>query len=84
MIRNLEDLSGTGNGPPSRNGGGSRVVSRSTRKQSPPSDKNEKKVLACSGKLAKEEKQNGSAVQACDRMNNNHVDSASLQSEQQQ
>ncbi|KAF3450120.1 hypothetical protein FNV43_RR06200 [Rhamnella rubrinervis] len=82
--RNLEDRSGTGNGSPSRNGGGSRVVSRSAGKRSPPPDKNEKKVLACSGKLAKEEKQNGSAVQACDRMNNNHVDSASLQSEQQQ
>lgn len=83
MTRNLEDRSGTGNGSPSRNGSGNRVVSRSAGKRSPPPDKNEKKVLACSGKSTKEEKQNGSSVQACDRMNN-HVDSASLQSEQQQ
>lgn len=88
----MEDRSGTGNGSPSRNGGGSRVVSRSASaaaaaaaagKRSPPPDKNEKKASSCSGKSAKEEKPNGSSVQATDRMSN-HVDSASLRSERQQ
>lgn len=94
MTRNLEDRGGAGNGSPLRNNGGgssSRIVSRSASaaaaaagKRSPPSppdNKNEKKVLGCSGKSGKEDKANGSSVQGGDRVN--HVDSSSLQSEQE-
>ncbi|XP_062161600.1 uncharacterized protein LOC133868671 isoform X3 [Alnus glutinosa] len=61
--RNLDERSGSGgSGSPSRNSGsGSRVVSRSTAgKRSPPPEKLDRKMIACSGSV-KDEKPNGSS-----------------------
>lgn len=80
MTRNLEDRSGVVNGSPSRNyGGNNRAASRSiVGKRSPPPEKNERKN-AFSGRSAND-KLNGSSMQA-DR--SNHVDFASLHTEQE-
>ncbi|KAM1032389.1 hypothetical protein ACFX13_036826 [Malus domestica] len=83
--RNLVDRSAPVNGSPSRNptgGSNGRAASRSTAgKRSPPPEKNERKVPACSGRssaAAKDDnKPNGAQA---DR--GNHADSSLLQSDQ--
>ncbi|KAJ7004463.1 hypothetical protein NC653_009352 [Populus alba x Populus x berolinensis] len=81
--RNLEKRSGAGNGSPSRNSGGSsRVVSRSTAgKRSPPTPENIDRKLPSSRSAAKDEKPNGSLVQADHQMN--QVDSTRAKSEKE-
>ncbi|XP_061982315.1 uncharacterized protein LOC133702110 [Populus nigra] len=81
--RNLEKRSGAGNGSPSRNSGGSsRVVSRSTAgKRSPPTPENIDRKMPSSRSAAKDEKPNGSLVQADHQMN--QVDSTRAKSEKE-
>jgi hypothetical protein len=83
MTRNLEKRSGAGNGSPSRNSGGSsRVVSRSTAgKRSPPTPENIDRKMPSSRSAAKDEKPNGSLVQADHQMN--QVDSTRAKSEKE-
>ncbi|CAN6553699.1 unnamed protein product [Malus baccata var. baccata] len=85
MTRNLEDRSAGVNGSPLRNptgGKNGRAASRSTAgKRSPPPEKNERKVLASSGRLsaaAKDDnKPNGAQADQV-----NHADSTLLQLDQ--
>ncbi|CAK7335972.1 unnamed protein product [Dovyalis caffra] len=81
--RNLEKRSGAGNGSPSRNSGGSsRAVSRSTAgKRSPPTPENIDRKMPSSRSAVKDEKPNGSIVQADHQMN--QVDSTRVQSEKE-